>query len=155
MSAGGLYARIRQDHLRQDRIAAAAELAEWAEWAEWFGYDLATNSEAILDRDALTDLIGLLERAAGIGRDSVRRRGFRPDLPTHQEQRVLRQIAHCELLVTQRPDGILYTLSDGSGRVPIAIVRTLIAKRLLIGQQRGLFDGVPQTYRVRTPRNPL
>jgi hypothetical protein len=65
----------------------------------------------------------------------------------------LRRVAlHGPLLVTHG-DTTAYTLADDSGSLQARLARRLIKAEMLIPVEPGLFDGSPQSYRARTPRD--
>jgi hypothetical protein len=64
----------------------------------------------------------------------------------------LRRIAAAGgLIVTHRGAGVFYTLRNSRALISTEIVRRLITARVLLAQDKGLFDAYPQSYRVRLP----
>lgn len=72
---------------------------------------------------------------------------------TEKQAVTLKRIAQAGgVIVTRRAiGGDLFCLRDGSSGLPDTIVRQLINARALIAVDRGLFDGLAQSYRARRP----
>ena len=77
----------------------------------------------------------------------------RPGIINRNDGILLRRIAQAGgLIVTQHAnDGVAYTLRASGERIRPEVVQRLINSRVLLAEDRGLFDLHPQTFRTRTP----
>jgi hypothetical protein len=77
----------------------------------------------------------------------------RPGVVSRADGITLRRIALSGgLVVTHRGSGeIDYTLRASGERVSSTVARRLIERRVLLAEDRGLFDAYPQSYRTRVP----
>jgi len=84
-----------------------------------------------------------------------RKRGARAPLLTYKDAAALKRIVQAGGLIVTRANGsVTYTLRGGSENVPARTVKRLIECRALIGGDRGLLDGFPQSSRARTTERP-
>jgi hypothetical protein len=65
---------------------------------------------------------------------------------------LLRRIAQeGGVLITHYGDAVVYSLRNSGEQIRPRIVERLVAARLLLNEDRGLFDQHPQSYRTRLP----
>ena len=77
----------------------------------------------------------------------------RKALISRSDGKTLRCIAQAGgLIVTHHVNGgVTYTLRASGERIRPEVVQRLINSRVLLAEDRGLFDLHPQTFRTRTP----